>query len=137
MTLSSKIPAFTSTDDVQAWMARRIKETYKTKRNLLCSDEYREAFPRLAAVFRQAPDEYTSRMAREGTRALAEAGLAVGDRVAYGLVGPFFNIEVLRGKIVSRKGVPYVALDQAHNGKKSVRWHKGWTAEILPLGNPR
>ena len=72
-----------------------------------------------------------------GVASLGKGQLAVGDRVAYGLVGPFFNIEVLRGKIVSRKGVPYVALDQAHNGKKSVRWHKGWTAEILPLGNPR
>lgn len=116
-------------------MDRRIKEAYKTKTNLLCSDEYRAAYPEIDATYRRQRDERTARLARDGARALAEAGLKAGDRVVYGVVGSFFNVETLRGKIVLRKGVPYVVLDRSHNGKKSTRWHKGWTAETLPFGN--
>lgn len=132
-----QIPRFMTVADVGAWMGTRVRETYRTKNELLSSAEYRAAYPSIDAIYRREREAATARLAQDGAQALVEAGLKVGNRVAYGAVGSFFNVEVLRGKIVSRKGVPYVALDQPHNGKKSVRWHKGWTAEILPFGTRR
>jgi len=129
-----RIPAFTTVADVDAWMATRIRETYPTKNELLSSAEYRAAYPSIDAVYRREREAATARLVKDGAQALVEAGLTVGDRVAYGVVGPYLNVEILRGKIVSQKGVPYVALDQPHNGKKSIRWHKGWTADLLPFG---
>ena len=116
-----KNPQFATYEEAEKWVAAKIRE-YGGKNKFLSSDEYRRAYPEIVKLQRGAHSRYVT----EGELLLAAAGLREGDRVEYHFVSPFGFAEVFKGTITKKKGVPHVKLDVPHEGKRTVRWHKGW-----------
>ncbi len=107
------------------WIEKSSKK-YKTKNDFFASDEYKFAYPLIKKMYEVEKIEYSKKAMSE----LKKSKLQIGDSVRYDYVSPFFNVAVYTGKIVERNGVPYVKLDSGQttmSGKKSVKWHKGFT----------
>ena len=119
-------PDFETYDEACAWVDRKAKE-YGGKNNFLSSDEYREAYPKIAALHAAGHRVYTARKQDD----LAEAGLRSGDRVTSTTQGIFGPGDSISGTITMRKGVPWVKLDEptavSVEGRVSIRSSVRWT----------
>jgi hypothetical protein len=123
-------PKFSSVQDVETWMDRRIHEKYGGRKiDFISSEEYRMAYPHISLIYSREKEKYIGDLAKAGKKALNEANLKPGDRVTYDTIGSFFNVAHISGKIVMKNGVPYVHLDEKMQNKRTVRWHKGWIRE--------
>jgi hypothetical protein len=113
-------PVFLSYDDARAWIDQKIKE--QGKNQFLSSDEYKRVAPYIRDLHKKARGEWAA--GRESD--MRKRGLDYGDRVHLSLVSPFGFADVLEGEIVKRGGAPYVRLDEPFQGRREVRWHRGW-----------
>jgi len=112
-------------EDVEEYIANGAKR-YGGKNKFLSSAEYREVYPIIERIYSVEKTARYEQSKNAADTAMSEAGAAYGDRVEYTLIGSFFNTETLKGTLVNRSGLPMVKLDEKHNGKRYVKWHKGW-----------
>lgn len=118
----AKAPKFRTYEEATAWLEKKYRE-YGGKNKFLSSDEYREVYPEI----KRLSDKARSGLRGDAERAMKEAGVRFGDRVEWHQVQPFMmGVDVFTGTIVDKKGIPYVKLDRAIQGKRTVRWHKGF-----------
>jgi len=121
------VPRFKTYDEVTAWVAAKVKE-YGGKNKFFSSPEYRQAHPVINKLYKEVKRKYDEKKQSEGAAAMEAAGVSYGDRVRYQFVGPFLQIQTLTGKVIRRKGVPYVRLNEPVSTtkglRKEVRWHK-------------
>ena len=119
---------FKNYKEAQDWMNNRMSE-YESANRFYASEEYREAYPAIKEASDREKNNQSSSLAVEARQAMTEAGVKFGDRVSYQHVGRFMTVEEYTGIIINRKGIPFVKFDEGQktiNGKKSVRWHKGF-----------
>lgn len=116
---------FADYSEALEWTEKKAKN-YKSMNEFYTSDEYKSVYPLIRKMYNVEQASFVKKAKTE----LKKANLKIGDSVIYDFVSPFFNVANYSGKIVERKGVPYVKLDAGQttmSGKKSVRWHKGFT----------
>ena len=111
--------------EVTAYIAEGAKR-YGGKNKFLASAEYREVYPTIERIYADEGTAQNTQSKGEADAAMGEVGAAYGDRVTYTAQGLFFSTETLMGTIVNKNGLPMVKLDEKHNGKRYVKWHKGW-----------
>lgn len=74
--------------------------------------------------------KYWAEYAAAQSRAMAEVGASVGQRVERffpSMLGEFFGGLTLHGRIIrNRNGVAIVKLDSPYNGKTTCSWSVGW-----------
>jgi len=112
-------------EDVTEYIADGAKR-YSGKNKFLSSAEYREVYPIIERIYSGEKVARYEQSKNAADTAMSEAGVAYGDRIEYTLIGSYFNAETLKGTLVNRSGLPMVKLDEKHNGKRYVKWHKGW-----------
>ena len=115
----------TTIEDVAVYIADGAKR-YGGKNKFLSSAEYHEAYPMIERIYAAETTAQAAQNKTAADAAMSEAGASYGDRVTYTVQGLFFSTETLTGTIVNRNGLPMVKLDEKHNGKRYVKWHKGW-----------
>lgn len=116
------VPKFRTYEEATAWLEKKYRE-YGGKNKFLSSDEYREVYP----LLKKLSDKARSGLRGDAERAMREAGVGFGDRVEWHQVQPFMmGVDVFTGTLVDKKGIPYVKLDRAIQGKRTMRWHKGF-----------
>jgi len=118
-------PKFRNYEEAMAWVKKKSRE-YGGKNKFLSSDEYREAYPVIKRLSDKAKSEARKSLRGDAERAMKEVGVRFGDRVEWHQVGPFMTVDVFTGTVVDKKGIPYVKLDRPVQGKRTVRWHKGF-----------
>jgi hypothetical protein len=97
----------------------------KHGKDFYTTEEYRQLYP-VGAALRH---EELKALAERGQVEMKNAGVWFGDKVFYDVLSPWGIVEPISGKIVSKKGVPYVKLDEGQksgSGKRHIRWHKGF-----------
>jgi len=117
---------FTGYAEGQAWVAKRARD-YPTKAEFMASQEYKDAFPAIRAAW----DREQAQRADVVLAAMAEEGIAVGDRVSYVLAGWLWDSgRVIKGRIVTRHSMPAVRLDEkemtSSGWRRYVQWNTGW-----------
>jgi len=114
--------AFADYSEALDWM-EQAKKNYKPTIRFYASDEFKAAYPLISQLY----DAKMAALAQEGMAALAEAGLKIGDEVVYDAVSLLVS-EEYRGKVVRRKGIPYVKLyGTLYGTRRFVRWHRGFS----------
>jgi hypothetical protein len=91
-----------------------------------CTACHNAAYFRSRAQRKQELAQRHAQLAAAGQQAMAEVGAKVGQRVSYSVLGWAMVAETYTGTITLRRGIPYVRLDTPANGRRYVRWHKGW-----------
>ena len=91
-----------------------------------CTDEYKELFPHIKRLRQEGKDQDLRQQSVVASQAMLEADLKWGDRVEWHNIG-LFSVDVYEGILVNKKGIPWVQLDTINNGKKTCKWHKGFT----------
>lgn len=118
---------FATYADATQYIQSQVKEQGQ---RYYCTDEYKKMFP---AIKQMAQDE-KNKTQNQGShqlldlaaQSMQEVGVTWGDKVEWHNIGTFMNVTIMSGKIVNRKGIPFVQLDAPMNGKKSCKWHKGF-----------
>ncbi len=96
---------------------------FSNKNEYYATDEYRNLYPELERLRKKKLQS----MSQGAKQAMNEVDAKEGDHVEYSTSTPFGSIFVYEGIIkIYNNGVPYVFLDKPVNGKKTVRWHKGF-----------
>ena len=111
--------------DITSYIADGAKR-HGGKNKFLSSEEYREAYPIIERIYADETATQRTHNKAAADTAMSEAGVSYGDRVTYTIAGMFFSTETVTGTIVNRGGFAMVKLDEKHNGKRHVKWHKGW-----------
>jgi hypothetical protein len=120
--------------DVDTYMKDGTKR-YGGKNKFLASDEYREAYPRIAKIHEQASKTWVTEKQSQAKEAMEAAGVSFGDRVSTGSMG-LFGFHTFTGTVYKDKnGLPKVKLDTPQNGKKTVQWNRAWLPTANALGD--
>lgn len=112
------------------WIEEESKK-YSSKNDFLSSDVYKKAYPKIKKLEDNLKKKEQSVLIHDAEEAMKEANIRFGDRVYYDYIH-FFGVQTYTGKIVKRKGIPYVVFDEGQvtmKGRKSTRWHKGFKKE--------
>jgi tRNA nucleotidyltransferase/poly(A) polymerase len=97
------------------------------KRCFQSSEEYAELYPIVKKLYEAEKRSADKKLLSEAKKAMKEAGINFGDRVETQLINIFgLPGSILEGRLISKKGLPYVKLDHPFQGKKTIFWHKGW-----------
>lgn len=117
---------FKTYDQSRDWLEKKAKE-YGSKNEFLASEEYKKAYPELVSLEKKKLTDISKR----GAKAMKEVKVKEGDTVEYDAVSPFGIVESYCGKLIIKRGTPYVKLKEkalvAGKGyRKTVRWHKGF-----------
>ena len=114
-------PVFETYDDALEWIAQKNQE-YGSKQKFSCSEEFSKVYPSIKQLYDQKRDQEKEEHKKICITAMNSVGANYGDTVEYSRASPFGEIEFHEGKIINRKGIPYV---KAANGK-TKKWHKGY-----------
>ena len=117
---------FKTMQEAQDWIETESKK-YPSKNAFYASSKYHKAYPLIKKLSDDQCKKKHALKVIEAEKAMKEAGVKFGDSVFYDYVC-IFNVITYEGKIINRKGIPYVKFDNnmTINGKKSIRWHKGF-----------
>lgn len=118
------IPSFDSYTEALKYVDDQSKK-YSSKNEFYASNEYKKLYPILQEIHKRELGEWS----KDAQKAMKSANVKYGDKVQYTYIGSFMTSELYSGIIIERKGIPYVKLDEGQvtiDGKKSIRWHKGW-----------
>jgi len=112
-------PTFLDYDQARAWMEQKAKEHGGLKA-FSATSEYKQVYPEIEAI-------YKKETLAASTKALQKAGLEYGEEVTYSQLNLLLGgVITAKGKLVERRGKPYVKLDPPVLGRKEVRWHSGF-----------
>jgi len=115
---------FETYEEAQRWIEKKSKE-YGGRNRFFSSEEYKKHYRQIQKLHAKESEPYKKR----AMEAMSEAGVKPGDKVLYDVVSPYGFVCEAKGKIVMRRGIPYVVLtkDSASTfGRKSTKWHKGF-----------
>ena len=81
---------------------------------------------KLLAEHKIEVEEYWITRRAEAQKAMAEVNQDFGDAVYYNSAGLFMTSERFEGIIIKRNGMPYVRLNEVAQGRRTLKWNKGW-----------
>lgn len=117
---------FNTYSEAQEYIQIKINE-YGNENKFYSSEEYEEAYPFIL----EAHDKAKEAITHVAIEAMTEVGVNFSDIVYYDIVDYWGNVTEVKGKLINKKGVPYVQLNQKlPNGKKSMKWHTGFRKEV-------
>lgn len=118
-------------EELLEWINEESKK-YSSRNEFLSSDIYKKVYPKIKKLEEDIKKKKQLSLIHDAEEAMKEANINFGDRVYYDYVYGF-GVQTYTGKIIKRKGIPYVVLDSGQvtmKGAKSIRWHKGFIKEI-------
>lgn len=134
-------PDFKDYAEAQAWIAARAKALGMSKASFQSSYEYAHAMPKLQAAYAPAKADYDAKMADKKAEALAsmsDAGVKLGDTVAWNSVGAFLSQTKYEGTVVMHGGLPHVKLAHkttvSKGGKLVHTNYLLWQPHMKPKG---
>lgn len=134
-------PDFKNYAEAQAWIAERAKALGMSKASFQSSYEYAHAMPKLQAAYAPAKADYDAKMADKKAEALAamsDAGVKLGDTVAWNSVGAFLSQTKYEGTVVMHGGLPHVKLAHkttvSKGGKLVHTNYLLWQLHMKPKG---
>lgn len=134
-------PDFKDYAEAQAWIASRAKALGMSKASFQSSYEYAHAMPKLQAAYAPAKADFDAKMADKKAEALAamsDAGVKLGDTVAWNSVGAFLSQTKYEGTVVMHGGLPHVKLAHkttvSKGGKLVHTNYLLWQPHMKPKG---